>query len=136
MMKLKERRKPDDPGDSGSLNDLSFLLIIFFLVIAGFNINKGYLMQIPEKDKPRLVHLEDLVKCELTADGAISLDGSTVTAEQLEVKIREKKGEYPNMTFFLLIEPDAPYQSVIDVVHTIRVLDVENFSFKMKEAAL
>lgn len=100
MMKLKERRKPDDPGDSGSLNDLSFLLIIFFLVIAGFNINKGYLMQIPEKDKPRLVHLEDLVKCELTADGAISLDGSTVTAEQLEVKIREKKGEYPNMIFF------------------------------------
>lgn len=133
MIKLKERRKPDDPGDSGSLNDLSFLLIVFFLVIAGFNVNKGFLMQIPEKDKPRLVNLEDLVKCELSADGTVSLDGAAVTAEQLEAKIRSKKGEYPNMTLFLLINPDAPYQSVIDVVHTIRALDVENFSFKMKD---
>jgi len=88
MIKLKERRKPDDPGDSGSLNDLSFLLIVFFLVIAGFNVNKGFLMQIPEKDKPRLVNLEDLVKCELSADGTVSLDGAAVTAEQLEAKIR------------------------------------------------
>lgn len=133
MIKLKQRRKPEDPGDSGSLNDLSFLLIIFFLVIAGFNINKGFLLHIPEKTKPRIVQTEDLFKCELLSDGSIFFDNSIQSKEKLILAIMDKITEQPNLTFFLVIDAETPYQSVIDIIQIVRETKIDNFSFKMKE---
>lgn len=133
MLKLKQRRTPEDPGDSGSLNDLSFLLIVFFLVIAGFNINKGFLMDIPDTNKPRVVQSEDLVKCELTKNGHIILEDKQLNQDDFLKQIQIKQKSYPNMTLFLIIDPDTPYQMVIDTIQTVRYLNVDNFSFKMKD---
>lgn len=127
------KHSADDPGSSGSLQDLSFLLIIFFIVIAGFNVNKGFLMNLPEKAKPRIVQTEDLMKCVLNADGSIILDGKVVSHEEFEKIISEKKAVQPNMTFFLQIAPETPYQNVINMIHDVRHLNVENFSFKMQK---
>ena len=133
MIKIKPRRTPNDPGDSGALNDLSFLLIVFFLVIAGFNINKGFLMDIPEKNKPRIVQTEDLIKCELTKDGKIIFEEQIIDKETFVDTIGTKVEAQPNMTLFLNIHPQTPYQSVIDIIYAVRFLHVENFSFKMKD---
>ena len=116
MIKRFVRHKVDDAGSSGSLNDLSFLLIIFFIVIAGFNVNKVFLLNLPSKEKPIVVNTQDIIKCSLNADG----------------KISDKLVTWPNMTFLLTIDPDTPYQKVVDVISVIRKLKVENFSFRMK----
>lgn len=125
------KRNPGDPGDSASLNDLSFLLIIFFITIAGFTVNKGFLLDLPDASRPRVVNTDDLMKCSIDENGAITLDGKPVLSGELESAILAKKSEYPNMTFFLTISPDAVWQDVVDVIHEVRRLDVENFSFKM-----
>ncbi len=133
-MNLKPRRRTtDDPGSSGSLNDLSFLLIIFFIVIAGFNTTKGFLITLPDTSRPRLVHQEDLMRCTLKETGAIVLDGETVSLEELRSIVQSKHASFPNMTFLLIIESETQYQYVIDIIHEIRRLDVENFSFRMDD---
>ena len=66
MIKRFMKRAPDDSSSSGALNDLSFLLIIFFIVIAGFNVNKGFLLNLPSKEKPLIVNNEDIIKCSLS----------------------------------------------------------------------
>ena len=131
MIKRFMKHAPDDSSSSGALNDLSFLLIIFFIVIAGFNVNKGFLLNLPVKDKPRIVKTEDLLKCSLKADGSIILDGSLVSLEELKTKVEEKKSQWPNMTFLLLIDEEAEYQNVIDIVYEIKQQKIENFSFKL-----
>lgn len=125
------RHKVDDAGSSGSLNDLSFLLIIFFIVIAGFNVNKGFLLNLPSKDKPIIVNTQDIVKCSLSADGSLMMDGSVQELSQIENTVSEKLKTWPNMTFLLTIDPETPYQNVVDVISVIRKLKVENFSFRM-----
>lgn len=133
-MNLRPRRRnTDDPGSSGSLNDLSFLLIIFFIVIAGFNTTKGFLITLPDTSRPRLVHQEDLMRCTLKDTGAIILDGQEVSLDELRTVVQSKRTSYPNMTFLLVIESETKYQHVIDVIHEIRRLDVENFSFRMED---
>lgn len=131
MIRLMKKRQPDDPANSGALNDLSFILIIFFIVIAGFNINKGFLMNLPDREKPRVVRTEELLVATLDAGGNLSMDGVPVSAEDLRQETERIKQAYPNCTFLLQIHPDANYQSVISVIHDIRTLDVENFSFRM-----
>ena len=135
MIKRFVRHNVEDAGSSGSLNDLSFLLIIFFIVIAGFNVNKGFLLNLPSKDKPIIVNTEDIIKCTLKADGTILMDGKNILIEELSCKIEEKLKKWPNMTFLLTISPETPYQIVVDVNSTIRRLKVENFSFRMDNGA-
>ena len=132
MIKRFVRHNVEDAGSSGSLNDLSFLLIIFFIVIAGFNVNKGFLLNLPSKEKPIIVNNEDILKCTLAANGELYLDGSEVKIEELAQKIQEKIKLWPNMTFLLTINPETPYQNVVDVISTIRKLKVENFSFRQE----
>ncbi len=131
MIRLMKKRQPDDPANSGALNDLSFILIIFFIVIAGFNINKGFLMNLPDREKPRVVKTEELLVARLDAGGNLSMNGVPVSAEDLRLETERIRKEHPNCTFLLQIHPDANYQSVISVIHDIRTLDVENFSFRM-----
>lgn len=135
MIKRFVRHNVEDAGSSGSLNDLSFLLIIFFIVIAGFNVNKGFLLNLPSKDKPIIVNTEDIIKCTLKADGTILMDGKNILIEELSCEIEEKLEKWPNMTFLLTISPETPYQNVVDVISTIRRLTVENFSFRMDNGA-
>lgn len=132
MIKRPPRRNIEDSSSSGALNDLSFLLIIFFIVIAGFNVNKGFLLNLPSKDKPIVVNTNDILKCELDESGALFLDGQEIKMESLSQKIEKKLKGQPNMTFLLTIDPETHYQKVIDVVSAIRKLKVENFSFRMK----
>lgn len=132
MIKRFVRHKVEDAGSSGSLNDLSFLLIIFFIVIAGFNINKGFLLNLPSKEKPIIVNTEDIIRCTLSADGSLVMDGNKILPEELSGKITEKLSRWPNMTFLLSINSDTPYQAVVDVISTVRKLKVENFSFRME----
>ena len=132
MIKRPPRRNLEDSSSSGALNDLSFLLIIFFIVIAGFNVNKGFLLNLPSKDKPIVVNTNDILKCELDESGALFLDGQEIQMESLSQKIGDKLKSQPNMTFLLTINPETHYQKVIDVVSAVRKLKVENFSFRMK----
>ncbi len=134
MIRRFMKRKPDDPGDSASLNDLSFILIIFFIAIAGFNVNKGFLMTLPNRERPRIVQTEDLLKCSIDASGTYSVDGKSMGKEGLEEAIKEKRLNHPNMTFLLLIDPETPYQAVVDVIQAVRAQKVENFSFRMEAA--
>ncbi len=133
MIKRFMKHAPDDSSSSGALNDLSFLLIIFFIVIAGFNVNKGFLLNLPVKDKPRIVKTDDLMKCRLTPDGAILVDNKRLTLDELRSAIAEKKAEWPNMTFLLLIDSETEYQRVVDIIYEIKQLKIENFSFRMEE---
>ena len=134
MIKRFMKHATDDSSSSGALNDLSFLLIIFFIVIAGFNVNKGFLLNLPVKDKPRIVKTDDLMKCRLTADGNLLVDNRQLTLEELRNAINDKKAEWPNMTFLLLIDSETEYQRVVDIIYEIKQQKVENFSFRMEDS--
>ena len=134
MIKRFVRHNVEDAGSSGSLNDLSFLLIIFFIVIAGFNVNKGFLLNLPSKEKPIVVNTEDIFKCTLQADGRLIMEGQEINISDLTTRIEEKLRIWPNLTFLLSIDADCAYQNVVDVISTIRKCRVENFSFRMTDA--
>jgi biopolymer transport protein ExbD len=129
----RKRKKRIDIAESGALSDLAFLLIIFFIVIAVFNVNTGFLLGLPRKNTTRILNIEDIVKIDLQADGVLTYDGSPVTVPDLESIVDERLSIRPNMTLLLTISPDVPYQSVVEVVDFVRKREVENFSFRMAE---
>ncbi len=131
-IQIRRRRGPEI-GESGTLSDLAFLLIIFFIVIAVFNVNQGFLLGLPRPDSKRIVDRQDLLRVELTSGGTIRMDGKTITLQELTKNALAFRQSHPNMTFALRIDPDTPYQKVVDIVDLVRKLDIDNFSFTMRD---
>ena len=130
---LRKKRKDINIADSGALSDLAFLLIIFFIVIAVFTVNQGFVLGIPRKDSTKIINNDDIIKVILNAKNELILDGNKISFEEIEDILQKKLATKPKMTFFLKIDKNAKYQNVVDVFNIIQKLDIENFSFKMMQ---
>jgi biopolymer transport protein ExbD len=128
------RKKRQRPDDSSASSDIAFLLIIYFIVIAGFNINKGFLMTLPAKDSSRLILKDDLLRFELDDSGSIIFQDQIVDILMAERAIRSAVGINPNLAVLLTIAPDAPWQRVVSFVELAQRLSVDSFSFTMKDS--
>jgi biopolymer transport protein ExbD len=130
-MKLKRRkRKPFD--DSSASSDIAFLLIIYFIVIAGFNVNKGFLMTLPAKDSTRLILKEDLLRFDLDAAGDLIYQNEIRDIPFARQEIRFLIASRPNMAVILTVDPLTPWQKVVSFVELAQNLKVESFSFTMR----
>ena len=129
-MKL-HRRKGKSYGDSAALSDIAFLLIIYFIVIAGFNINKGFLMNLPAKDSTRFVLKDDLLRISMEPGGSLVYQGQLVDFPSAESDIRRLAAGHPNLAIVLTVHPQAPWQNVVSFVELAQKLQIESFSFTM-----
>lgn len=136
-MQIKtKRRNRTDIAESGALSDLAFLLIVFFIVIAVFTVNTGFILGLPRKNSTKIVHVEDIIKINLLEDGSIEQDGEKLSLSRLDEIVTERLKVRPNMTLLLTIEPEVVYQEVVDIIDFIRKKDVDNFSFRLAEEGL
>jgi biopolymer transport protein ExbD len=132
---MKIRRNRRRIFDSGSaLSDLAFLLIIYFIVIAGFNINKGFLLNLPAKNSTRILQKEDILRFELDEGGHIVFNGRPVSIGEAEEKITAVLGRRPDPAVLLTISGHTAWQSVVSFVELTGRLKVASFSFRMKAA--
>jgi biopolymer transport protein ExbD len=137
---MKLNRKKRNPFENSSASsDIAFLLIIYFIVIAGFNVNMGFLMNLPAKDSTRMVLKDDLLRLELDDAGVLRYQGEPIDLNVAEQEIRAAIAQHPNMALVLTIGKLTPWQRVVSFVELAQKLEVESFSFSMKadqEAAL
>ena len=130
-MKIK-RSKKGSILESCAPSDLAFLLILYFLVIAGFNINQGFLMNLPEKGSTRLILKDDLMRFEMDTAGSLFYEGQALSLAQAENEIRAAVAGHPNLAVVLLIDGQAPWQQVVYFVELAQKLQVDSFSFNIK----
>ena len=130
-MKIKRRNRILFAESSAS-SDVAFLLIIYFLVITGFNVNQGFLLNLPAKNSTRLVLKDDLMRFEMDRRGAIFYGGEEMTISEAESEIRAAIAGHPNLAVVLSIDGEAPWQQVVFFVELAQKLKVDSFSFNMK----
>jgi biopolymer transport protein ExbD len=119
--------------DNTASSDIAFLLIIYFIVIAGFNINEGLLLSLPAKDSLLTLPRDTILRYELDGAGGILSGGARIGIAEAELAMREGLSANPNLAILLTVAPGAPWQSVVSFVELARKLDAESFSFRMAE---
>ena len=129
-MKIK-RPKRGMFAESAASSDLAFLLIIYFLVIAGFNVNMGFLMNLPARDSVRTVLRDDLLRFEMDGEGKLFSQELELSLQEAEQRIRIAVAGNPNLAVVLLIDAQAPWQQVVSFVELAQRLQVDSFSFNM-----
>jgi biopolymer transport protein ExbD len=131
-MKLK-RRKKIGFSDSSASSDIAFLLIIYFIVIAGFNVNKGFLMNLPAKDSTRLIQKDDLLRFEMDSEGNLDHREQIISIPEAGKVIASAQRDNPNIAVLLTINPQAKWQQVVAFVELAQDLNIDSFSFAMKK---
>ncbi|MCL2214385.1 MAG: biopolymer transporter ExbD [Treponema sp.] len=130
-MKIK-RLKKQGFLETCAASDLAFLLIIYFLVIAGFNITSGFIVTLPAKDSTRYILSENLLRFDMNANGDIIHTGNIinlVTTRDLIINAQENN---PEIAVLLTIDTHARWQNVVSFVELAQDLHIESFSFSMQ----
>jgi len=130
-MKLNRRKKLTF-ADSSAASDIAFLLIIYFIVIAGFNINKGFLIHLPAKDSTRLILKDDLLRFDMDGEGNLNHDDQQISFRAAEKLIAAVQAENPNVAVMLSIDPQSKWQQVVTFVELAQDMKIDSFSFSMK----
>jgi biopolymer transport protein ExbD len=121
--------------DSSAASDVAFLLIIYFIVIAGFNVNKGFLMNLPGKDSQRLILREDLLRFEMDEEGRIVREGEVLSVANTKNLIQDAQRDNPNIAVIITIDGQAHWQNVVSFVELAQDCKIDSFSFSMKKDA-
>jgi len=127
------RRKKNEFLESSAASDLAFLLIIYFLVIAGFNINKGFIITLPAKDSTRMILKEELLRFEMGSNGEIFHNEETLNFPKARTIIQNAQKENPNIAVIITIDGKAPWQNVVSFVELAQDSQIDSFSFSMKK---
>jgi len=130
-MKIK-RVKKTGFLETCAASDLAFLLIIYFLVIAGFNITSGFIVTLPAKNSTRLILSEDLLRFEMNADGEVIHSGGFTNLAAARDLILASRAYNPDIAVILTIDSRARWQNVVSFVELAHDLNIEAFSFSMK----
>jgi biopolymer transport protein ExbD len=133
-MKLRRNKRPGIL-ESSAASDLAFLLIIYFIVIAGFNINKGFLVNLPAKDSTRMILREDLLRFSLDNYGYLTFEDELIGIPEAANLIRSARAANPGIAVMLTIDPGTKWQSVVSFVELAQQQRIEAFSFSMKKDA-
>jgi len=130
---MKFKRRKNIFQDSSASSDIAFLLIIYFIVIAGFNVNKGFLMNLPAKDSSRLILRDDLLRFEMDAEGNVVYEGDVMQIPNVKALIQTAQEENPEIAVIITIDGQAHWQNVVNFVELAQDMKVESFSFSMKK---
>jgi len=133
-VKLNRKNKTGFQDIGGATSDLAFLLIIYFIVIAGFNINKGFLMNLPMKDSTRLILRDDLLRFDMDSNGSIIHNEEIIVIQQTRNIIRAAQNINPNIAVILTIDENALWQNVVSFVELAQDLKINAFSFSMRDS--
>ena len=121
--------------NSAALSDMAFLLIIYFIVIAGFNVNQGFLLNLPKKDSVKAVPFGELLRFTIDEGGSLFFRGDPLSYSEAAAEIRSALRERPNTAVYLSVNEKAPWQSVVSFVELAQENAVESFSFSLQKPA-
>ena len=86
-------REPVPELNTSSTADISFMLLIFFLVTSSMDTDKGLMRQLPplpdEKQQPMDVKQDHVMTVRLDANDQLTLDGILLTPRQLTEQIQQ-----------------------------------------------
>jgi biopolymer transport protein ExbD len=132
-MKIKRFADISSEIPVASMSDIAFLLIVFFMIVAVFSIEAGFLLKLPSKDKPPLqVSDTKIIEIKIAQDNTLTLDGTLVSFADLGTTIDAEPQRTQN---FVAIKAHAQsqYKTSVQVIERFHRSGYNKISLKRLE---
>ncbi len=115
------KKNLDDTIPTSSMADITFLLIIFFMVTNTFAATRGLDFAVPKEDRnPPSVEREESVLVAIRQGGQIDVDGRPMQASEILDYLRPKLERNPLKPVIIRPDPDAAYGDMVRVYDVLR----------------
>lgn len=106
---------------TGSMADVSFLLIIYFMLTSVFSATRGLDFALPEENTQQTeIKQEDAIDVHVEQGGVLQVDGKATTLDQLLPYVAEKLKQNPDKPVILRTDPQASYGDMVRVFDQLR----------------
>ena len=106
---------------TGSMADVTFLLIVYFMVTTTFTATRGLDFALPkEDDAPPVVEKEESVLIEIRPDGSLVVDQRPMPLEDIVDYLAPKLERNPLKPVIIQPDPQSPYHYMVDVFDELR----------------
>jgi biopolymer transport protein ExbD len=113
------------------LTDIFLVLLIIMMVIAPMLDSKGLKLAVPTvspdkatKDQPKAISLH------VAANGQFQINNEPVTAESLQQKLFQSKGQFPE-GLIIQTDPNATHGAVVRVMDAARAAGIEKVAVSL-----
>jgi biopolymer transport protein ExbD len=115
------KRVISDEIPTASMADITFLLIIFFMVTSTFAATRGLDFAIPKEDKnPPQIEKEEAVLIAIHPGGVLEVDGKPMQLGQILDYLRPKLERNQTKPVIIKPDPDAAYGDMVRVYDLLR----------------
>lgn len=132
MLRGREKER-DVEIPQGSLADIAFLLLIFFLVTTTIDMDKGLEMVLPAKGEQQEVNKKNISNLLVNANGDILLDEDPVQLRDIKPLVSQKIAANPNLIISVKTDRRTKYQRYIDVLDELKQANATRISIANPE---
>jgi biopolymer transport protein ExbD len=111
--------------------DVVLVLLVIFMVTAGFIVNKGLKIQLPQAATAEQLNLQRTFNILIGANGSLFLDGKPITVEELRATGETAKVKGEKVVAMISADRGAIYSSVVGVMDALRQVGISEFAFQL-----
>ena len=137
---IKRRARGGDDIPTGSLPDIVFMLLIFFLVTTTIDMDKGIPMVLPDRGGEFKVNPENISNILINSAGQVLVDDEPTEINQIRDIMRNKADARgldtdgkPKLIVSIKTERSTPYNDYIQVLDEVKRAGVTKISIAEPE---
>ncbi len=114
---------------TGSMGDIVFLLLVFFMATTIFKLEEGLTVTLPRAESGVRVPRERVSHIWADGNGNLTIDDVFLQMNQIETIMVQKVRENPQLLVGLNVDSTLPYSFVDDILKQCRKANAINVSF-------
>ena len=127
----------DDDSTIAEINitpfvDVVLVLLVIFMVTAGFIVNKGVKIQLPEAASAEKLQLQRTLNILVQQNGIILLDGKVTTPDELKLAGKTAKDKGEKVVALISADKGVIYSYVVGVMDALRLVGISDFALQME----
>lgn len=131
LVEKKKSRTVEVP--MASLADIAFLLLIFFLVTTTIDVDRGIGLTLPAKGEETEVRTKNITNLLINVQGEILLDNEIIGVHEVNLRIRQKIEENPNLIVSVKTDRETKYDVYVQVLDELKVANATRISIAEPE---
>ena len=132
-MQFNRKSKVGNIIPTASMADISFLLLVFFMVSTVFVRYRGVPVDLPEAEKiEKLESRRNVLQVWVDSEGTISIEDKSIALEAIGAVVHQRLTVNPRMIISLRGDKESQFGVVSDVMQELRKVEALRVNFSTK----
>ena len=126
---IRNRRFKGGEIPTGSMADIAFLLLVFFLVTTTIDTDKGLGIVLPPAGDVEIeIQKKNILNCLINSQGRVLLDEEPIDVEQIGRIVKKRLDQNPLLIVSVKAHPKTAYSDSIRVIDQLKIANAKKIS--------